>query len=446
MEGNATNLLFGLKQGGGVDFEALTRIDLEGVNSRLLFLDRRLTIVEDLKTLERLPQQLKSWQESESQKKASLIKLGFRGDESREELEARIDELKKGPESKTVTLLSSLKPLELPAKVKKFFDRYRLAITADEQILIKLKSNLEVELKNCDASQFIQEIAARISDPEDPSRWQEEIKKIKAAQIILQLGNLTPQLIAFNRLTVGKKKATLKNGIDYLKRNFRNNEPLLKTLERIESIINEASHPVGKDRLAMIFTDHPLAMLTIGKFPHGATSCQNYENGDSVLAAYMADSYTKMCLLVDLNKLPPEVAQDLEKAEDTNSKIKIFNEHTYAFLSASVGRRLTKIVQSKKENKAKLFLEPVYTPLDRNSTTRLMNAFAVTTLGPKLGVDLVRGGGTDEVFISESRNGSQYEDGEYGGPGGDGGGLGTKRGSYLMPAQSLQQKDYLLSL
>ena len=179
--------------------------------------------------------------------------------------------------------------------------------------------------------------------------------------------------------------------------------------------------------------------------PNGATSCQNYESGDSVLAAYMSDAYTKMCLMIDLNKLSPEVNKELEAAEDSDAKMGVFNSHTLAFLNAAVGRRLTKIVQDHRDEQPKLFLEPVYTPLDRESMTRLFNAYAVTNLESKIGLPLVRGGGSGEVYVSESRNGFQYEDGESGGPGGEGGGMGTQQGSYKMPAQPLEKKDYLIA-
>ena len=157
----------------------------------------------------------------------------------------------------------------------------------------------------------------------------------------------------------------------------------------------------------------------------------------------MADAYTKMCLLVDLDKLPQEVNKELEEADDNQDRMRIFNRYTYSFLEAAVGRRLTKIVRGKDDQKPRLFLEPVYTPLERESTARLFNAFAVTNLA-KLGIPLVKGGGSSKVYVSESRNKRQYEDGESGGPGGGGAGLGTQEGSYFMPAQPLQESDYML--
>src|SRR3989338_6192718 len=101
----------------------------------------------------------------------------------------------------------------------------------------------------------------------------------------------------------------------------------------------------------------------------------------------MADAYTKMCLLVDLDKLPQEVNKELEEADDNQDRMRIFNRYTYSFLEAAVGRRLTKIVRGKDDQKPRLFLEPVYTPLERESTARLFNAFAVTNLA-KLGIPL----------------------------------------------------------
>ncbi len=447
--GHANKLLSATAQEGPVDFESVTKADLESIDSHLSLIDGKLNLENDLQTLENLPQQLENWQNNETRKRETLIAKGFRGDESREEIEDRIKELKKEqPDSKDIIVLAGLKPTDLSSKIKKFLDRYNLTVVTDRAVLDQLKIKLQQELEEINLSPVLKNFSIKTfksgAEEININQWQESIKKLKAAQIILKLGNLTPQLIAFNKLAPGKKKATLKTAIDYLKRNFEGDKPLMATLERIESIINEASHPVGKDRLAVVFTDNPMAMLTIGKFPHGATSCQNYESGDSVLAAYMSDAYTKMCLLIDLNKLSPEVNKELEAVEDSDAKMRIFNSHTLSFLNAAVGRRLTKIVQDQNEDKSKLFLEPVYTPLDRESMTRLLNAYAVTNLEPKLGISLVRGGGSGEVNVSESRNGFQYEDGESGGPGGGGGGIGTQRGSYKMPAQPLQKKDYLI--
>lgn len=446
---HARNLLSAVSREGPFDFESLAKEDLEDIEVNINLINSKVNLEEDLKSLERLPGQLENWQNNEVKKKEALIKMGFRGDETREEIEEKIRELKESqPDSKDIIILAGLKPAELPDKVKKFLECYGLPVNVDSEVLYDLKDDLTKTLNDINAAPALKVLSGELFGDNaeiSPAQWQEAIRKLKVAQTILRLGSLTPQLIAFNKLSPGKKKATLKSSIDNLKRNFSGNTALLSVLERIEAIISEASHPIGKDHLAVVFTDNPLALLTIGKFPNGATSCQNYESGDTVLAAYMGDAYTKMCLLVDLNKLPGEINEELEKAEDSESKMKVFNKHTLAFLNASVGRRLTKIVQDIKEGKPKLFLEPVYTPLDKDSTARLMNAFAVTSLEPKLNMPIVRGGGTDEVYVAESRNKEQYEDGESGGPGGGGAGLGTKSGSYKMSAQPLQKKDYLLA-
>lgn len=107
-----------------------------------------------------------------------------------------------------------------------------------------------------------------------------------------------------------------------------------------------------------------------------------------------------------------------------------------------VARRLTKIVRDSATGEPQVFLEPVYTPLDRTSITKLMNAYAVTRLELKVKLPIVRGGGKRQVTVAESRNGRQYEDGESGGPGGNGGGMGSQTGTYEMPAQPLVREDY----
>lgn len=444
--GAARELTAAVAAGERGDITEAAERDLQLVERDFRLIDRRLGLVDNLQLLERLPQQLAGWQRAEQNKKTALKKLGYRGDETRSEVEERISELQRtDPTAKEITALATLKPGEVPPKAQAMLDRFELSVTASQAEVQELSATLAAALAQLEASDDYRRLGEeRFPGVENVSngQWREVMKELKGAQILLKLSNLTPQRIAFNKISDDKKKATLSTSLDYLRRNFSRHESVNALIGRVETIIQESGQSVGKDRLAVIYTDNPMAMLTIGRFPNGATSCQNYQNGDRVLAAYMGDAYTKTCLLVDLNKLPPEVNAELEQAADSQEKMKVFQGHTFAFLNASVGRRLTKIVQGVDDKQPKLFLEPVYTPMDRQSTTRLMNAFAVTHLAPKLNLPLVRGGGSAEVSVSESRNGSQYEDGEYGGPGGAGGGLGTQEGEYRMTAQPLEPKDY----
>ncbi|MBI2639957.1 MAG: hypothetical protein HYW90_03680 [Candidatus Sungbacteria bacterium] len=433
------------------DIAVAVAADIESLNSRITTIDRLLRLEEDAALLERLPGDLKKWQEAEAAKRVELQKLGLRGTETRGEIEVRIDEMRReGVSEKEFSRLAKLKPIELADKVTGFLGRYRLSPAASPEELSDVGKSIQDSLDTLLVSEELRVLREEFFGSQEGikrNQWYGALKDLKAGRTFLQLAQLTPQAIAFNRITPGKKKETVSGALDDLKKHFAGSDAILGTLKKIEEVIKEEAHPIGKERLALIFTDNPMALLTVGTYPGSARSCQHYENGDYVLAAYVADAYTKNCLLVDLDKLPEEVNQELENAADTEERLKVFQSHTFAFIRAAVARRLTKIVHRKADGKPQIFLEPVYTPLDRESITRLMNAYAISSLEPKTGLKAVRGGGMNKLMmvrVAASRNNSQYEDGESGGPGGGGGGMGTMRGAYEMPAQPLRDVDYLV--
>ena len=450
--GLAENLLMVLRANETLDFASAIQADLVNIDGNLQLIDRWLSLEGDSQVLGRLAKQLEIWQKAEVAKRESLIKLGYSGNETRNDIEVRIAELKKsGAEEKNISLLASVKPADLPDYITVFLQKYNLQPSVTSEEMVGVEQHINNLRNNVLSSPVFVDLRQKFFGGKENisvGEWQKSIRDIKAMQLLLMVGSLTPQLIAFNRISsFGKKKATLSGSMDYLKKYFSNDQIMLDVLGEAEKIINEVSRPVGKDRMAIISTDNPMVALTIGKFPFGATSCQHYQNGDVVLAAYMADGYTKMNLLINLGKLPMEIQKALENAKTSEEKIQIFNNNTLAFLEASEGRRLTKIVRHVDDDKSELFLEPAYTPLDRSFVTRLFNAFAQTSLRPKIGIDLVRGAQKHTghlVNVSESRNYRQYEDGENGGPGGGGGGLGEQRGAYAMYAQPIREADYMV--
>ena len=431
---------------GAFDAESVLEKNLQEIERKMQSAEQWLTLADDRTIAEKLPEQLKKWQDSEVEKREALRTLGFRGDETRKEIEDALVAAKNEKNQGLLSKLAKLKPGELPEKIQNFLGRYGVPASASTYELNKfsedIKRHWEEEVSSEPYIKFSEESFGR-SENINPAEWQALLAELKAVQTFLRLGNLTPQLIAYNRLVPGKKKATLQKGIEYVKHVFREDQELRGAVERIQSIIAEESRPVDKDRLAVIFTDNPLALLTVGRFPSGAESCQKYTNGSSALGSYMADASTKMCMLVDINKLPEDIKKELEEAETNEKKLKIFQNHTFAFLTAMVGRRLTKIVRETRGFRPQIFLEPAYTPLNLQSTTRLLNAYAVTHLQPRMGLELVRGGGSFLVAVAESRNHIQYEDGESGGPAN--GGMGTMSGIYEMAAQALKKTDYLIS-
>lgn len=442
----AKNLIRAVESHGPFDWDEAVTKDLDFIDDQMFVIKSWIDLEEDHRLLERLPEQLQKWQRAEGEKRKELQKLGLRGDETREEIEERLDELRvEKAGDKEFSRLAKLKPSDLSDVVKSFLERYGLDQTAGTGDIEWVRTHIRELLDELFQSKNFQRIKSELFGDREVERRERQLKmsELKAARLILSLGNLTPQLIAFNKISPEKKRTTLTNSVYQLKEYFSEHVGVVDTLISIEKIIKEASHPVARDHLAIIFTDNPLAFLTVGRFPENAQSCQKYTSGDTVLAAYMADAYTKNCILVDLNKLPREVQEELGAADGSLEKLKVFQEHTFAFLNAIVARRLTKIVHDKDSETPQLFLENLYTGLDTAVTTRLMNAFAVTHLKPKLKMELLRGGGKKLVTVAESRNYLQYEDGETGGP--HCGGLGTMSGSYDMPARPLTEAEYLIT-
>lgn len=427
------------------DREVKARLSRLGAMAKSV--ETRLAYEEDLSMFDNIAGQLTKWQTAEAEKKRTLVKLGYRGDETSKEIEVKILELqaRNAPE-KQITQLASLRPSSLPEKTAAFLAKHNLSSAIGDQDLARLKEQTQQALQAADNDpDFLtaKEVMFPGQDQIEKHAWRKAMGAFKASQLLLKLCLLTPQLIAFNKLSPEGKKSSLRPSLDYLKRYFEDNKPILSTLEEIDEVVAERSKSMGKDRLAIIFNDNPLVFLSIGHFPAGAESCQKYSNGSPALTAYMADAYTKNCLMVDLNKLPADVQASLEKAMTSEEKLTIFNSNTRAFLNATVARRLTKIVQNDPEERAELFLEPAtYTNLDVSYTSRVMNAFATSYLRTKLGLELKRGGGKETVRVPESRNHMQYEDGESGGPGGGGVGMGSKDGTYIMSAQPLTESDY----
>lgn len=441
---HAPQLSVALQDGAGV--EAAIGRDMAGIASLMKKIEEWNTLQVDVVMLEGLPNKLAHWQKIEIDKREKLIELGYTGNETGAELEKAAEVASESGDKELAGKIVKLRPTHIPDVVKKFMDRYNLPTTASAEDIERVSKAVEEQsgrAKNdpeyiAASEKFVKGDAPTVRD------WQVAQQELRSAETLLRMCQLTPQLIAFNRLTQGKKKLTIQKSLSSLRDFAKKDGELLSALDRIQGILEEESHGVGKDHLAVIFTDHPLAMLTVGSFPTGAESCQHYTNGDPNLGAYLADASTKMMMLVDLNKLPEEIQRELESAETEEKKMAIFQNYPNAFLTAMVARRLTKVVRDAETRKPQIFLEPVYTSLDRSSTTRLLNAYAVTRLEMKTGVPVVRGGGRKQVEVAESRNGRQYEDGESGGPGGDGGGMGTQMGTYNMPATPLTKADYLL--
>ncbi len=259
----------------------------------------------------------------------------------------------------------------------------------------------------------------------DERRIYKTIKDLKIQKEILSLLTAKPATLSNKQLK--EKLAVLVKGLGEY-----------KDLSTKLAVLQEDAgkeHSGKNNGLVFIFTDHPLVALTVGKYPAGAVSCQSYWNGSDSLAAYPADAMTKLCLLVDKNSLPEDVAEKLDNATTNEEKLAVFNSNTYAFLDAMVARRVIKIVRNDQNQEPYIFLEPVYTSYNQTLMINYLNKFALGFLHPATGLPLVRGGGNMRVRVATSRNRSQYEDGEKGGP--NNCGMGSQTDEYTMPAQFL---------
>src|SRR3989344_901691 len=77
-----------MMSGSVLSFGDLAKEDLSIIESDISKIDYLITLQSDSQILERLPAQLANWQKAELDKRESLMKMGLRGDETREEIEA----------------------------------------------------------------------------------------------------------------------------------------------------------------------------------------------------------------------------------------------------------------------------------------------------------------------------------------------------------------------
>lgn len=332
----------------------------------------------------------------------------------------------------SIAFLTANLPKDIDPQLASFLERYALTKPSHQkrigvvEVLIREKlRELVDDLEYCYQRRFIKPIL----DSDD----KEVYKTIKNLKIQKELFSL----LAANPSTLSVAQFTEK--LEFVKKQLSEFNELDEKLASIQESLRK-ENPGQDNHLLFVFTDNPLVCLTVGKYPEGAVSCQSYWQSSTTLAAYPADAMTKLCLLIDKNNLPEDVAEKLTCATTNEEKLEIFNNNTYAFLEAMIARRVTKIVRDDQSQEACIFLEPVYTSHNQTLMTKHLNKFALGFLNPKTGLNLVRGGGNMQVKVASSRNQYQYEDGEKGGP--QNGGIGTKEGEYTMPAQYLQAIDF----
>ncbi len=266
-------------------------------------------------------------------------------------------------------------------------------------------------------------------------------QELKALMDLYRISKLNTRLIATNRIEerTDKRGESLSTVIEGLRKYFKDSPTFLQDLENVNETITQREDMGANRRLAMIITDNPQVLFQVGKYPTGCGSCQNYEgspNWNKALAAYAADSHIKAMFLVDLNKLPGSVREDIEARGFDAVKDSIAAQD---MLEASVARAMAKIVRTSQEDPA-LFIEPTYTQINKGdlSMNKYFDIFAELIVSEPMGIRLARGGGNEAVTVPASRNPSgQYEDCAAGNAGYAG--MGIQTGSYTMSAKMINK-------
>lgn len=267
-------------------------------------------------------------------------------------------------------------------------------------------------------------------------------QELKALVDLYRVSGLDVKRIATNRISdrVDKKGETLNKVIEGLKTYFKDNPTFVQDIENIHTVISQREDLGAKRRLAMIVTDSPQMLFQAGKYPIGCGSCQNYEgspNWNKALAGYVADSHIKVCYLIDLNKLPDSIRQEIETSSFEDVKNSIPHQD---LLEASIARTITKLTKVSETSEPTLFIEPTYSSINKGDLTmdKYFNVFLELTVSEPMGIRLTRGGGSETVKVPKSRNISgQYEDCAAGNAGHAG--MGIQTGSYTMSARFIDK-------
>ena len=323
----------------------------------------------------------------------------------------------------TVNFLSGFLPKESAKILKENYDNEEQQgkkVLADNIITSEIRQILEQE---------IQEIQTKTKEAENSDIWDKHAldktklknlgqfyqkrQELKVAVDLLRLNGLSNKLIATNRIVEkeGKKGGeTLLNVVDNLQKYFKDS-PLQQDIKNIEFLLKEKSDLGEKRRLAMMFTDNPQTLWQVGKYPLGNGSCQHYAEGSyaNQLMGYVGDANCKVAYLVDLNKLPQNIKEELNEKEFEEIKDKIPAQD---LLNACVARSLVKMTKDK-EKQPVILLEPTYSKVYKSDTAmdKYFNLFVDLMVTEPMKAKMARGGGKESVVKGYSRSSKgQYED------------------------------------
>jgi len=252
----------------------------------------------------------------------------------------------------------------------------------------------------------------------DMNKIYQKRQELKSATDLLRLLDLSNKLIATNRIAEkeGKKCGeTITSVLKRLKKYFEDS-PLLQDIDNVEFILKEKIDFGEKRRLAMVFTDNPQMLWQAGKYPLGNGSCQHYAEGSyaNQLMGYVGDSNCKVVYLVDLNRLPQGVRNEIEEKGVEEIKDKISKQD---LLNASLARSIIKMTKDLKKEPV-ILLEPTYTIVYKGdaSMDRYFNLFIDLMVAEPMKAKMARGGGNNSIIKGRSLSPEgQYEDSDLNG-------------------------------
>lgn len=277
-------------------------------------------------------------------------------------------------------------------------------------------------------------------DPQakNPTVLRNKLNELKILKDLLLLQQLDAETIAQDKLSLTTASSdALSITFENLKKYFKDNLTFVQDLENMQAVLPDREQIFRKRKLVMMITDSPQMLLQAGKYPTGCGSCQNYEGSASwncALGGYVGDAHTKVSFLIDLNKLPEDIQEEIAQKGFETVKSSIPEQ---MLLEASIARSIIKMVKTS-DGKPAVFIEPTYTSLNKGdrSMNGVFNSAVSRYIAKAMGIQIYRGSNNQSqirVTVPPSNNpGGQYED--CGAGNANNAGLGIMREAYTMPA------------
>jgi len=298
-------------------------------------------------------------------------------------------------------------------KHQKILEKYELSHHSDERSFTEAQTLITKEIENISKSPEFERFNLD-TNSNNLSSFYAKQEELKALISILHLSNLSDEQIVHDRLIkekVQRKGSKISDTLISLKKYFKDG-PFFQDLINIEEKLKEIGKTSQKRRLAMILTDNPQTLWQVGKYPIGCGSCQNYDGGSHAnqLMGYVGDANCKAVYVFDLNQLPTELREKLEKDGFEAIKDKLLAND---ILKSSIARSMIKIAKDEVTGKPVIVMEPTYSRVnkrDKNMDT-FFDIFLDISVANSMKVKKVRSSGNVSVRVGNSRSPEgQYED------------------------------------